>query len=298
MPEPYKSSYKRQADAKRQTMKTLLVIGAGYIGAELVRQARLSGWKVYPVTKSGENGSIKADVTSQDCLKCLKENASKIDVIIHCASSGRGGVEAYQAVFYNGVKNLSEVFEDVPLIFVSSTSVYTQTAGEVVTEESETNPIRETGEILLSAENIVMKKCGVVARLAGIYGPKRSVLLKKLLNQTAMIEEDGKRLINQIHRDDAASALFFLANKLIDKEISGERYNVSDSHPRSQLETYEGLCGILNLPLPPRGERDLNRKRGWTHKAVSNEKLISLGWKPQYPDFLESAESISNTLFL
>jgi nucleoside-diphosphate-sugar epimerase len=41
------------------------------------------------------------------------------------------------------------------------------------------------------------------------------------------------------------------------------------------------------MELPATGPRDLNRKRGWTNKRVSNKKLRALGWKPQYPSFRE-----------
>jgi hypothetical protein len=48
--------------------------------------------------------------------------------------------------------------------------------------------------------------------------------------------------------------------------------------------------------MPPSGPRDLNRKRGWTHKQVSNEKLRMRGWEPQYPAFTDAAEAIASSL--
>lgn len=277
-------------------MKTLLVIGAGYVGGELVRQARLADWRVIPVTKNGGDGNYSADITSLESVRALKGEVKHVDVIVHCASSGRGGADAYKAVFRDGVNHLVEVFSGVPIVFVSSTSVYAQMDGSVVTEESEVVPSRETGKILIEAESIVRSKGGIVARLAGIYGFGRSVLIKRLVNGEASIEEDGRRIINQIHRDDAASALLFLAEKLTKGEGSKLVFNVSDSNPRSQKETYEGLCGVFDLDLPPVGEIDYNRKRGWTNKAVSNAKILSFGWMPKYPDFLEVADEIRATL--
>ena len=97
-------------------------------------------------------------------------------------------------------------FPGVPLLLVSSSSVYAQTDGGVVTEESPTQPDRETGKLLLQAEQQVLVAGGIVARLAGIYGPGRSVILKRFLNGEAVIEDDGRRFLNQIHRDDAAAA--------------------------------------------------------------------------------------------
>jgi hypothetical protein len=45
---------------------------------------------------------------------------------------------------------------------------------------------------------------------------------------------------------------------------------------------------MFGKDLPPHGPRDLNRKRGWTHKRVSNAKLREIGWEPVYPSFLDA----------
>ncbi len=80
------------------------------------------------------------------------------------------------------------------MLFTSSTSVYAQRDGSWVTEESETKPARETGRILLETEEFVLGHGGIVARLAGIYGPGRSALLSKFLAGEAIIDP-GERSI-------------------------------------------------------------------------------------------------------
>jgi len=277
-------------------MKSLLVIGAGYIGAELIHQADSAGWRTYAGTRSGEGGTLAMDVSALSSLDALKAQIGTPNVIVHCASSGRGGEEAYRAVFEEGVKNIIATFPESALIFVSSSSVYAQINGETVTEDSPAEPTRETGKILKRTEAQVIRHNGIVARLSGIYGPARSVLIKRLLKDEAQIEEDGRRIINQIHQYDGASALLHLAENY--SELTGQVYNVSDSNPRSQKATYEGLCEKLTLPFPPVGQRDLNRKRGWTHKAVSNAKLLATGWEPNYPDFIEVSPQIAESLEL
>jgi len=279
-------------------VKRLLIIGAGYVGAELVRQAKAQGWKVFAITKSGEDGTIEADVSCFKSVEKLYEAIGLVDVIVHCASSGRGGSRAYQAVFVEGVQNLTQIFKGTPIIFTSSTSVYAQTEGEVVNEQSITKPMRETGRLLLSAEQHVIEQNGVVARLAGIYGPSRSMVLKKMLNKTAVIEQDGHKFINQIHRDDAASALLFLAEGCARGLYAREIFNVSDSHPVLQINLYKGLAQIFAMDLPPTGPKRVNSKRGWSHKAVSNLKLKQAGWKPEYDDFLNVAAQLKETINL
>jgi hypothetical protein len=73
-------------------------------------------------------------------------------------------------------------------------------------------------------------------------------------------------------------------------------FNVSDSTPLTQLACYQKLSEIFSRPLPASGPRDLHRKRGWTHKQVSNAKLRATGWQPRFPSFLDAAEAVARTL--
>jgi nucleoside-diphosphate-sugar epimerase len=266
----------------------LLLIGHGYLGSAIARVFSAAGWEVRSFSLSGGDDSLACDVSDRAAVDHLPD----ADFIVHCAASGRGGAEAYQRVYVDGCRNLTEKFPGVPLLFTSSTSVYSQADGSVVTEESATEPDRETGRLLLEAERITLNAGGIVARLAGIYGPGRSVILRKFLSGEAVIEEDGRRYLNQIHRDDAARAILHLAKA----SLRGEIFNLCDSMPLTQLECYQRLGEIFNRPLPPSGPRDLERKRGWTHKRVSNAKLIASGWRPEFPSFTDAVESIASTL--
>ena len=266
----------------------LLLVGHGYLGQAVAREFRDRGWEVTTVSLSGGDGSIACDIGDPEAVAKLP----LADFMVHCAASGRGGAEAYQHVYVDGCRNLAEAFPGTPLLFTSSTSVYAQTDGSVVTEDSPAIPDRETGTLLLEAERITQAAGGIVTRLAGIYGPGRSAILKKFLSGEAVIEEDGRRFINQIHRDDAARAIFHLA-------VSGSRggiFNVSDSTPLTQLGCYEKLAEMFERPLPPSGPRDLDRKRGWTHKQVSSGKLQATGWQPHFPSFVDAAREICATL--
>tara|TARA_B100000927_G_scaffold138422_1_gene111673 strand:- start:997 stop:1824 length:828 start_codon:yes stop_codon:yes gene_type:complete len=271
----------------------ILIAGCGYLGEQLARHASNSGWQVTRLSKSGDNGSLTCDLSKSSDLKDLRSQISPPDSIMFTASSGRGGVESYRDVFLQGTRNLFATFPDSRLFFTSSTSVYHQTDGSLVTEGSPTTPERETGEILLEAESQVLSNNGTVARLAGIYGPGRSAILRSMLNGNAVIEEDGRRFLNQIHRDDASKALLHL---LTWPESIAQVYNVCDSSPLHQGDCYQALAALFDLPLPPKGPRPRNRKRAWTHKRVSNEKLRATGWEPNYPSFIDAAEAILPTL--
>lgn len=266
----------------------LLLVGAGYLGQAVATVFRDAGWDVAAASLHGGDGSLACDVGDPAAVATLPP----ADWIVHCAASGRGGAAAYRHVYVEGCRNLAARFPGTPMIFTSSTSVHAQTDGSIVTEESPAEPDRETGRLLLEAEAVTLQAGGTVARLAGIYGPHRSVILRKFLAGESVIEEDGRRFLNQIHRDDAARAILHLATTA----PRGAIYNVSDSTPLGQLECHRALAEHFGLPLPPSGPRDTDRKRGWTHKRVSNAKLRATGWSPRYPSFLDAADEIARSL--
>lgn len=229
------------------------------------------------------------DVTSRESLVQVREHFDP-EVIVHCASSSRGGADAYQAVFVAGLGNLMEVFPGVPVVFTSSTSVYGQTDGSLVDERSETLPDRETGRLLLEAETLARQSGGIALRLAGIYGPGRSIHLRKLFDGSATIEEgEPSRFLNQIHRDDAVGAIFHLLGSGLGT-LAGATFNVVDDTPITQRECYEKLAARFGLPVPPLAPPDPDRKRGLTHKIVSNAALRATGWEPKYPSFFDAVE--------
>jgi nucleoside-diphosphate-sugar epimerase len=271
------------------------VIGCGYVGAPLLRELNRSGWKATGITLSESSADmlrneglavVAADLRTSDLRALTGDNPP---VVIHCASSGKGGPVAYREIFLETTRRLLKETSFEHLIFTSSTSVYAQTDGSIVTESDPAKPERETGKILRETEELVLGCNGTVLRLAGIYGPGRCVPLEKLLSGEAGIEGDGERVMNSIHRDDAVSA-FHLAAEHWWPSI----FNVADNTPVTQLEWFQWVCARVGRPIPPFVARDLNRKRAWTSKRVSNAKLRSLGWTPAYSSFREGMEELVN----
>src|SRR6266536_1394593 len=274
-------------------MPRILIAGCGYIGQAAADLFNAAGWAVEGWTGSAESAAALSakpyPVRQVNISKRAEvaERAGIFDALIHCASSSGGDAGMYRQVYFDGARNLLEMFPGSKLLFTSSTSVYAQRDGSWVTEESETKPMRETSRLLLETERLVLASGGIVARLAGIYGPGRSALLSKFLAGTAMIDPENDRFVNQVHRDDIASALFLL--------VSGEWqerqiYNMVDNQPMLQSDCYRWLAQRLNRPVPPIRELMEQRKRGDTNKRVSNAKLRSLGWTLQYPTFADAME--------
>jgi nucleoside-diphosphate-sugar epimerase len=277
----------------------LLLIGDGYLGQAIAAAFRARAWMVTACARGNpgnETATRACDVGNPTSVAALADAIPPPDFLVHCAASGHGGPEAYRHVYLQGCRNLARAFPGIPLLFTSSTSVYAQCDGSEVSEDSPADPGRETGQILLETEQAVLAAGGIVARLAGIYGPGRSVILARFLAGQAVIEDDGRRFLNQIHRDDAASAILHLAESAIAGAIDRPAlYNVADSRPLTQLECHRRLAELCGLPVPPFGPRDTTRKRGWTHKRVSNKKLLATGWQPRFPCFLDALETLRPT---
>jgi nucleoside-diphosphate-sugar epimerase len=273
-------------------MKKVVILGCGFVGARVARLFSQAGWDVTGVTRSeGSAARLRAeglrvvacDIADEAGLWAARE-LHGADAVICAGRSGGGHEECYRRVYLQGVRNAMGCLKPGRVLFVSSTSVYAQNDGSWVTEESPAEPTAATSRVLREAEEVTLSGDGVVARLAGIYGPGRSVLLRKFFSKTAVIEGDGGRHLNQIHADDAAGALFHL----IEHDLPGGIYNVSDDEPLTQLACYEWLANYLGEALPPRGTIETQRKRGLTDKRVSNAKLRGLGWGLVYPSFSEA----------
>ena len=275
-------------------MERILIAGCGFVGTEAARLFHRAGWAVSALTHSEPSAAalssepypvFACDITSQDALVESRERIGPVDAVIHCASSSRGGAEEYRRIYVDGAENLWRVFSPGRFLFTGSTSVYAQADGSWVDEESPAEPERATGRMLRTAEQFVLERGGTVARLAGLYGPGRSVLLRRFLEGSAVIEGNGERWLNQIHRDDAAAALFLL---LARSQGLGGIFNVADDTPLTQLECHQWLAERFVKAMPPKRPPDLERKRGWTSKRVSNRKLRGLGWRCAYPSFTEA----------
>src|SRR5438552_1079456 len=265
-------------------MPRVLIAGCGYVGSAAARLFAEGGWEVIGWTRSGQSaeppGESAISLSAVDItdLETVRRNSFPADVVVHCASSG---ADSYLHVYRDGAANLAACFPGARIIFTGSTSVYPQYDGSFVTEESAAEPDSENAQILGQAEKIVLANEGIVLRVAGIYGPGRSFLLRSVMNGTAVISD---RFVNQVHRDDVASAISFLAQS---RAVDPPRiFNVVDDTPASRAEILDWLSARLGLPLSS-SPATAEPRRGRSNKRVSNAKLRALGWVPAYPSYRE-----------
>lgn len=269
-------------------MPRILIAGCGYVGQAAADLFHERGWEVEgwtaTVQSAGQFAAKPYPVGAVDITNATQVSAmgGEFDVIVQCASSGGGDAEKYRRIYVEGARALLGAFPRARLIFAGSTSVYAQRNGDLVDETSPAAPAHEKGRVLREAEEIVLSHQGIVARLAGIYGPGRSFLLRTFLSGKEVVNGEEDRFINQAHRDDIVSALVLLAEGGADLE--GQIYNVVDDQPILRSEAYRWLGARLRQSLPAGGIA-AERKRGDSNKRVSNTKLRALGWTPRFPDF-------------
>jgi nucleoside-diphosphate-sugar epimerase len=223
---------------------------------------------------------VVGNVAEKDCWGGLVD---RFDAVIHCASSGGGDAAVYREVFLQGVRLMNRQQPQARRLFVSSTSVYGQTGGEWVDEQSVADPSSATSRVLREAEEEAVHAGAIVVRPAGIYGPGRAALFEKFKRGDAVIEGDGTRWLNQIHQLDLVAAL----SHLLDVGLPGETYNAADNEPVTLHDYYAWCSQALHLPMPPYGPVNPQRKRGLTNKRVRNDKLRATAWHPRFPTFRE-----------
>ena len=275
----------------------ILIVGCGYVGlplgAELVKQ----GHEVFGLRRSAADElkrvgitPLPADITRAESLAGLPRD---FDWVVNCVASGGGGAGEYRELYLQGTRNLIGWLSGSPLkkfLYTSSTGVYGQNDGELVTEESPAEPESETAKVLVETEKVLLTAAreknfpAVILRAAGIYGPERGYLLKQYLRGEARIEGKGERVLNMIHRDDLIGVII----AALQSGRAGEIYNAVDDVPVTQLNFFDWLAVTLGKDLPPSATADAatSRRRGLTNKNVSNQKLkLELGYQFKYPNY-------------
>jgi nucleoside-diphosphate-sugar epimerase len=281
----------------------VLIVGCGYVGIPLGAVLARSGHEIYGLRRSApkadelKNAGINpliADITKLEQLEALPGG---YDWVVNCVSSSGGGASDYRAVYLEGMRYLLSWLSRSPpqkLIYTSSTGVYGQNDGSVVTEASPTEPEAETSRVLLETEKLLLqspKVPGIVLRLAGIYGPNRGYWFKQFLAGEATISGEGGRVLNMVHRDDVVGALI----AAMERGEPGRIYNVVDDEPVTQPECFQWLAERTGKPIPPlSNESAAHRKRGASNKRVSNARLKrELNYCFQYPTFREGFVAIT-----
>ncbi len=283
--------------------KRLVILGCGYVGAAVAREARAAGLRVEALTRNPARAVELAALGVEAVVADLAADAwhARIapgaELVLNCVSSGGGGLEGYRHSYIEGMRSILAWARPAPvgtLIYTSSTSVYPQSGGVRVDETMATGGPGATSRILREAEAVLRQAgdaCGrwFILRLAGIYGPGRHHLLDQLRAGAAELPGDGAHHLNLAHRDDIAAAI--LAALAAPARWSNRIFNVADDAPAPKEEVLRWLAGQLGRPPPRFTGGAASGRRGFAvppDRIISNARLkAELGWRPRFPSFRE-----------
>ncbi len=273
-----------------------LIVGCGYlgecVGSELVRRGERVFGTVRSARRASEITDLKINPLVADVLRPeTLQLAPATERVLFCVGFDRAGGADMRTVYVEGLRNLLERLPTPAprLVYVSSTSVYGQSGGEWVDEDSPAQPIQQSGRVCLEAEQAASQWAQgtgaslVVLRLSGLYGPSR-VIRRALLERGEPIPADPSGYLNLVHIDDAARA----AIAAIDAPGPDPLYLVSDDRPVQRHEYYELAARLLDAP-PPRYLPSADAREGAIHDAanrrIANRRMrVGLGVNLLYPD--------------
>jgi nucleoside-diphosphate-sugar epimerase len=274
-----------------------LILGCGYLGNRVARSWLAAGRRVAALTRNrGPQLAllgiepIIGDVLDIESLKRLPEAST----VLYAVGFDRSAGKTMREVYVEGLRNsLLSIRCSGPFLFVSSTSVYGQTDGGWVNEDSPMEPLEASGKVVLEAERALreLRPDAIILRFAGIYGPDRILRRQALLNGEPLVG-DAEKWLNLIHVNDGVSAVLAAETR----SRAGETYLIADDEPVHRRDFYTRTAEHLGAPpaafqAPATNIVEANRR-------VSNAKAKrELEFVPRYPSYREGlAASITSAL--
>lgn len=252
-------------------MRSVWVIGCGFLGSALAGACRAAGARVLTIDLCAP-ADVCGCAADEAVLKLAREKFVP-DTVFCCTATRGGSPDAYRRAYPAVVAAIRRVVPSAcRLVFCSSTSLYAGERGQRVTEDCPVTATTGRAEQLVAAESEVLAAGGVVARLAPLYGPGRCELLRRYMAGEPCLPGAPGRLLNYLHRDDAVAALLLLARR-------GQGvYNVC-GETFAKETIYARLQELVGLPVPE--QESAPSVRGVSDMRVDATRLRALGWAPQ-----------------
>ena len=268
-------------------MKTVSVLGCGWLGEPLALSLKKAGFSVRgSVRKPGGLAALSEkgiepyliDIAPEVTADRADEFFSSDVLFINFPPERRDDIETYHE---KQIENLIEAIQNPKgkmVIFASSTSVYPNTNG-VVSEDDSPHPDKPSGKALLHVERLLMDNPEfdtTVIRFSGLIGYDRAPI-KSIRRKKLVLNPDCP--LNLIHRDDCIG----IVRRIIDLDVRNTVLNATcDEHP-TRREYYSREARKYGIPLPL-----FKTENPPEYKIVSNEKLKrTLGYRLIYPDPLD-----------
>lgn len=267
----------------------IAIVGCGYVGLAVARRWSQDGHWVTATTTSPERIAELKEVASDavvmrgddaEAMRELLQDQEAVLVSVGDRSRTRYK-ETYLGTALNLVATLPQASGLRQIVYTSSCSVYGDTKGELVDEESPVAPANEKVQTLWDAEQALLGASSpevrvCILRLGGIYGPGREIL--KIFRNAAGKTRPGTGAepTNWIHLEDIVGALEFVRLKR-----SQGIYNLVHDVSLTSRELLDGLCekyGLAKVSWDPSAPptRSYNAR-------VSNQKIKMAGFELTHP---------------
>ena len=284
-------------------VRVLITGGAGYLGSTLASELLHKGYKVtvldnlmYKQTSllhlcSNSNFRfIKQDVTDFDLLK---ETIKDYDVIIPLAAivgaqACDENKELATKVNFVQIETIVDNLRDDQKLIMPNTNSQYGSSVDIITEESPFNPLSHYAKTKCDAEDVILEtNNGICLRLATVFGASSRMRTDLLVNDFVhkaivdnyliLFESHFNR--NYIHVNDVANTFLFCIENY--DKMNGDVYNVGLSDANlSKMEL--ALKVKEHFPTLVIKEDEFKSDFDNRNYIVSNDKLESFGWKPQY----------------
>ncbi|HID37733.1 MAG TPA: SDR family oxidoreductase [Ghiorsea sp.] len=286
-------------------IKTLLILGCGYVGSKLA------------ATCLAQDIQVKATVRSQEAADKLKQQG--IDVVINdnpslltaewlidCAAvldSIPLNYDEHRKPFETQSLWVNALVEKIPSLkwagYLSATSVYADSGGDWIDETSTNFSTSPRGVQRLKAEQTWLNAGAPaeVFRLAGIYGDERNIINKLKAGNYKTVAWQPAHYSNRIHADDIVAALMAAMLKPQTYRI----INLSDDAPCSHQDYVCQLAEMIGAPepivlTPEQAEKEMSATYldfFRDNKRISNQKLHQdLLPTLKYPSFKDGVASL------
>lgn len=222
----------------------LLILGLGYTGSEIARRAVAAGATVVATSREPQR------VVAPEGVRVVAFEAAGPALLsaTHVLQTAPPGEDGDPALVRFAGRMGSPVWAGM----LSTTGVYGDRGGGWVDEDTAVAPTGPRGLRRVEAEQAWAAAFPGAAvdlfRVAGIYGPGRSVLDEVRAGRARRVDKPG-HLFGRIHRDDIAMAV--MAAMRQDTTVGVRVLNLTDDEPRSNADVTAYAAELLGAPVPP-----------------------------------------------
>ena len=279
----------------------LFCFGLGYTATTLARRLAPGGWRIAGTCRSEAQQAALAEAgfAAELFARGRPLDPARFAAASHILVSIPPDAEG-DPVLDSHAADIARMPALRWLGYLSTTGVYGDRGGGWVDEGSELRPAGERGRRRVGAEagwRALRQSPVHVFRLAGIYGPGRSVLDALRAGTARRVFKEGQ-VFSRIHVEDLAAAL----EASMARPRAGAVYNVCDDLPAPPEEVVAFGAALLGLPPPPlvpiaqAGLSAMAQSFYAESKRVSNRLLKDeLGLSLAYPDYMSGLKAIAQT---